>query len=896
MSNDILKLNPIVPSGLIEEIKYFSPSYDGIEITINQLLNGESIMLPIENSIAHYRSSDADKKFVLDNNIGPIEVAGDSVVIQFDHLSLGSFFKKSFKTHLIPILIIYEGVKLKYNNENILSPSSTAPQNIKKWYANGSSNEHIPEGIQIFPVLNKFKVKILNNECLFIDPAYILKHLGKKSVYQTHYEISAEYNDFLNKIDSKITLDIRNEWNEPFLPKKGLNISYEPDANSTSDSVAVEIPIVLENGFFYIDNSFYIEHKTSSGYYKIDFDPTNSNDSHLSVSPYNEKIVTPDSLSKYYNFRIIDGEESDYIIIQCIDLEEWYVQGKENEFGHLYTSGNEANFFVDGEDYFHEIYKTLNNNSEINGVFFTNWRFDYDVKLLAPENPNYEKSTLGLLLEKKFEGKYYGILWDQSNPSSDKLTETNQFHVNNDSFILLNNKIKQSNDERYLRVLLDEYNLPCSHHQKTFIIQSNSNLTAYCGGLDLAFQRWDNKSHDSTHPNRFLPKEYTSTIDYKSHQRLRNTDSPMQAWHDVHVKIEGDSAHDIYENFKQRWNDSKINLGVYLESYLEKINGNNNSIVFNPSSPLIPPRLENIISIKKENLPDINFHNKKLSNKYIKISRTYRNLTKTNISFSIVQNIIHCIRKAKYLIYIEDQYIVSIHIAKALKLRLHECSTLKVIMVTSHISDIPGIIDRRKAFLKAMDYYNYAGYLDLTEPEPSQQTRDYKKIRAGLYHPKNINRDYIYVHSKLMIVDDIWAYIGSANLNNRSFNGDSEIGAMIIDGEICKGRRRFALSLRRKLWMEHLDLGEESEYSKYNNLVNYEKSIYLWDKKSREQNSRIESMNTYKTKANILKRSISYLVDNFADGVVDPWEISEIYDPDNPDTPFVLEDFTRYLE
>jgi Phospholipase D Active site motif len=68
----------------------------------------------------------------------------------------------------------------------------------------------------------------------------------------------------------------------------------------------------------------------------------------------------------------------------------------------------------------------------------------------------------------------------------------------------------------------------------------------------------------------------------------------------------------------------------------------------------------------------------------------------------------------------------------------------------------------------------------------------------------------IYVHSKMMIVDDTWIIIGSANLNERSMSGS-------MDSEVCAGMwaspgeegtcwldiRNF----RRKLWDEHLGQG-----------------------------------------------------------------------------------------
>ncbi|KAL7164773.1 hypothetical protein ACSBR2_040638 [Camellia fascicularis] len=71
----------------------------------------------------------------------------------------------------------------------------------------------------------------------------------------------------------------------------------------------------------------------------------------------------------------------------------------------------------------------------------------------------------------------------------------------------------------------------------------------------------------------------------------------------------------------------------------------------------------------------------------------------------------------------------------------------------------------------------------------------------------------IYVHSKIMIIDDCISLIGSANINDRSLLGsrDSEIGVLIEDKEFvdsCMGGKpwkagKFSSSLRLTLWSEH---------------------------------------------------------------------------------------------
>lgn len=83
--------------------------------------------------------------------------------------------------------------------------------------------------------------------------------------------------------------------------------------------------------------------------------------------------------------------------------------------------------------------------------------------------------------------------------------------------------------------------------------------------------------------------------------------------------------------------------------------------------------------------------------------------------------------------------------------------------------------------------------------------------------------ELIYVHSKLMIVDDKFVICGSANINDRSLIGkrDSEIAVLIEDVEFDDGvmngeafpSGRYAGSLRRHIFKEHLGLlGREHEF------------------------------------------------------------------------------------
>ena len=80
------------------------------------------------------------------------------------------------------------------------------------------------------------------------------------------------------------------------------------------------------------------------------------------------------------------------------------------------------------------------------------------------------------------------------------------------------------------------------------------------------------------------------------------------------------------------------------------------------------------------------------------------------------------------------------------------------------------------------------------EPRPLPELhprRDRLATRApGAYHE-------VYVHAKIMLVDDAWATIGSTNVAERSFRGDTELNASLWHGDVVR-------ELRRDLLAEHL--------------------------------------------------------------------------------------------
>jgi phosphatidylserine/phosphatidylglycerophosphate/cardiolipin synthase-like enzyme len=88
--------------------------------------------------------------------------------------------------------------------------------------------------------------------------------------------------------------------------------------------------------------------------------------------------------------------------------------------------------------------------------------------------------------------------------------------------------------------------------------------------------------------------------------------------------------------------------------------------------------------------------------------------------------------------------------------------------------------------------------------------------RFAIYDLENHQGTPVYVHAKIVVVDDVWAMVGSDNLNRRSWSHDSELSIGVLDAEpdpreprdpggLGDGARVFARDLRLRLCAEHLD-------------------------------------------------------------------------------------------
>jgi phosphatidylserine/phosphatidylglycerophosphate/cardiolipin synthase-like enzyme len=248
--------------------------------------------------------------------------------------------------------------------------------------------------------------------------------------------------------------------------------------------------------------------------------------------------------------------------------------------------------------------------------------------------------------------------------------------------------------------------------------------------------------------------------------------------HDVSVKLEGGSVDHVEEFFIQMWN--------YISS--EEYDGNN----------MISP-----------NKPDSNV-NKTGTGVPVQITRsiTPKTLYKKG-ELGIFEGYRKAIAEAKDFIYLECQYFTNISIIKALKNAMSANKDLQVIVVMNENPTIPRY---KKWQNQCIEKFGIKSFKDCLEhPQISFFTLWTAKTSEEIFEIQQL-----YVHSKLAIVDDLWATIGTANLDGTSlthvneikgffdakFQRSMEINVMIP--ELGNNSSDENKKLRKNLWSEHL--------------------------------------------------------------------------------------------
>ncbi|TGN61812.1 phospholipase [Paracoccus liaowanqingii] len=158
---------------------------------------------------------------------------------------------------------------------------------------------------------------------------------------------------------------------------------------------------------------------------------------------------------------------------------------------------------------------------------------------------------------------------------------------------------------------------------------------------------------------------------------------------------------------------------------------------------------------------------------------------------------LEAIRSVRQTLYIESQYFASLPLADAMAKRLSEPDGPEIVLVNP---------DKAQGWLEEeVMGSSRAMLLDRIA------TAD-RHGRFRLYTPVTEQRQPIYVHAKVMVVDDRLLKVGSSNLNNRSMGFDTECDlAMEASPDPAEDHavRRSILSLRNDLVAEHLGVTQD---------------------------------------------------------------------------------------
>ncbi|WP_375262667.1 phospholipase D-like domain-containing protein [Palleronia sp.] len=272
---------------------------------------------------------------------------------------------------------------------------------------------------------------------------------------------------------------------------------------------------------------------------------------------------------------------------------------------------------------------------------------------------------------------------------------------------------------------------------------------AFCGGIDATADRWDTRDHEDENPLRKRP----------------TTGRYYKPWHDATVAVDGDAARALGQLARERW---------------KRATGDDISA---------PPRTR---SLWPEDLTPT------VSEVDVAISRTAPPYGERAAVHEIEALYLAIIAGTRRTLYIESQYFASRKLAEAIAARLREPAGPEFVIINPVTADgwlEEEVMGSSRARLLAM-----IGDADI-----------YGRFR--LYTPVAQGGTPIYVHAKIVVMDDRLLRIGSSNLNNRSLGYDTEcdlsIEAQPDDPEEGALRQRIG-ALRTDLLAEHLGVSESA--------------------------------------------------------------------------------------
>lgn len=267
---------------------------------------------------------------------------------------------------------------------------------------------------------------------------------------------------------------------------------------------------------------------------------------------------------------------------------------------------------------------------------------------------------------------------------------------------------------------------------------------AFVGGFDITKRRWDTPEHRAHDVRRVDPDGM-----------------PYAPFHDVQMAVDGKTAQALGHLARERW---RLATGQRLEP------------IRAGGDPWPPGLGADIIDCP------------------VAIARTVPEYIRVQGIREVESLFLDSIGNAEKYIYIENQYFTSIRIAEGLGESLKNKDGPEIVMVMPKVPS--GLLEEttmgvmRARLLKGL-----------------RKDDHYGRLRVYCPWVPGLGEDCVNVHSKLMIIDNGFVRVGSANLSNRSMGLDTECDLAI---EADSGRISEAIErLRNRLLAEHLGVAEE---------------------------------------------------------------------------------------
>lgn len=269
---------------------------------------------------------------------------------------------------------------------------------------------------------------------------------------------------------------------------------------------------------------------------------------------------------------------------------------------------------------------------------------------------------------------------------------------------------------------------------------------AFVGGFDFGPARWDTPEHLPEDPRRIDP-----------------WGRPYPPFHDVQIAVAGPAAAALGELVRERW----------CRACAERLKPC-------PSGREVWP------AELAADAEDVD----------VAIARTVPAYNGEKEVREVEALYLDAIAAARRFLYFENQYLTSATIGEALAARLGE-------------PDGPEVVIVQPQYCQGWLEQSTMGVLRARLLERVRAADRFGRLRV--YHPdvQGLEDARISVHSKVLVVDDRLARVGSANLNNRSMGLDSECDLAFEDGGAPRLRAAI-VGLRNRLLAEHLGSDVES--------------------------------------------------------------------------------------